>query len=187
MLVRTQLLLVCGILGQDALFPFAFLHLGVITGSCKSDNHKLDTPRLLTLYWEWSQDYASNNKLSILDCAHWCQQCVHVDAFASIVLCTNGHIRTSKLPKDASIFILQSNAIHVIHRNRLRLAACTGIKSTGASVADSMKQKWCRYILGNGINCWSVLILWWRAHWITNIYLLVMSMGIFFHNRQHPF
>ena len=93
--------------------------------SCMSNIHRPDTPRPLTLYWEWSQDYPSSNKLSMLDCMHWHQ----LDSLTSIVLYTHGHKRTSNLLKDTSNFGLQKNAIYSIHvvPSWLGLAACIGI------------------------------------------------------------
>ena len=60
-----------------------------------SRHHRLDTPSMLILYWEWSQDYPSNSKLSTLDCPHWHQQCVHVDALASTALYAHRHTHQS--------------------------------------------------------------------------------------------
>ena len=62
-------------------------------------------------YWceQCVRVFPSNSKLSPLDYAHWCEQCVHMVALTSFALYTHGHIRASKLRKNAFIFSLQSN------------------------------------------------------------------------------
>ena len=77
---------------------------------------------------------ACEDRIPFLAHAWLCALMPTIYTLVSIALNTHGHICTSELRKDASIFSLQSNAIHVVPSNRLQLASYTGI-SRGQSIS----------------------------------------------------